>query len=92
MFRSPIVAHVAKALGLRSSAGAQPRCLSEDDAAAVAYGLTRSSAGAINGIDIRVQISMITGELPTPSEVRRVKHLLTAADWLVADQFDSPEG
>lgn len=92
MFQPPIVAHVAKALGLRSSAGRQPRRLSEDDAAAVAYGLTRSAAGAINGIDIRVQISMITDELPTPSEVRRVKHFLTEADWLVADQFDSPEG
>ncbi len=90
MFRSSIVVRVTRAVRRRPTTDTRIRRLTDDDAVLVAYGLTRTASGTIKDIDVRMQISAITAELPTPSEVARVKDILRAADWAVADDGEAP--
>ena len=42
--------------------------------------------------DIRVMITKITDQMPSPDEVERVKKYLEARGWPISDQFPLPGG
>jgi hypothetical protein len=44
---------------------------------------------SIDGTDIRVAISKITDEMPSPADTDRVRRRLETAGWQVSDDFDT---
>jgi hypothetical protein len=66
------------------------RRLSDDEVLDVATELAASGRLPIDATDIRVAITRLTDELPTPADIDRVKGRLSAAGWTVNDQFDRP--
>jgi Protein of unknown function (DUF3349) len=65
------------------------RRLSDDEVVAVASELAAHGTMPIDGTDIRVAISKITDEMPSPADTDRVKRRLEAAGWQVSDDFDT---
>jgi hypothetical protein len=62
-----------------------PRRLSEDEVVAVASELAARGMMPIEGTDIRVAITKITDELPSETDIDRVKRQLEASGWPIRD-------
>ena len=67
------------------------RRLTDDEVIAVATELISTGGAAVQGTDIRVAITKLTDELPSPEDTERVKQRLTAVGWPVSDPSGSPE-
>jgi hypothetical protein len=67
------------------------RRLSDDEVVAVATELISSGGAPVQGTDVRVAITKLTNELPSPDDTERVKRRLAAAGWPVSDPSGSPE-
>jgi hypothetical protein len=67
------------------------RRLSDDEVLALASELAASGELPVDATNIRVAITQITAEMPSPADTDRVKQRLVAAGWPVSDQFDSSE-
>jgi len=61
-----------------------------DEVVALASELAADGHMPIDGTDIRVAISKITHEMPTPADADRVRRRLEAAGWPISDDFDTP--
>jgi hypothetical protein len=61
------------------------RRLSSDEVREVARSIIHSDAEAVDPIDIGVEITKITNELPRQEDVDRVQTRLAAAGWPLAD-------
>jgi Protein of unknown function (DUF3349) len=62
-----------------------PRRLSEDEVVAVASELAARGMMPIEGANIRVAITKITDELPSETDIDRVKRQLEASGWPIRD-------
>jgi hypothetical protein len=67
------------------------RRLSDDEVLAVATELISTGGAPVQGTDVRVAISKLTDELPSPQDTERVKRRLAAVGWPVKGPFGSPE-
>ncbi|MDT5186447.1 MAG: hypothetical protein QOJ20_2864 [Mycobacterium sp.] len=67
------------------------RRLSDDEVVAVATELISTGGAPVQGTDVRVAITKLTDELPSPEDTERVKRRLAAVGWPVSDPFGSPE-
>jgi hypothetical protein len=65
--------------------------LTDDEVIAVATELISTGGAQVQGTDIRVAITKLTHELPSPDDTERVKQRLTAVGWPVSDSTGSPE-
>lgn len=65
------------------------RRLTDDEVKAVAQGLM--DRGEFDHIDIGVLITQITDELPSPSDVERVRQRLATKGWPLDDPRDAEE-
>jgi len=65
------------------------RRLSDDEVVAVASELAQHGTMPIDGTDIRVAITKITDEMPSPADADRVRRRLEAAGGQVSDDFDT---
>jgi Protein of unknown function (DUF3349) len=68
------------------------RRLSDDEVVAVASELAARGELPINATDIRVAITKITDEMPSPDEVETVKQRLRSGGWPIDDQLGGPGG
>jgi hypothetical protein len=66
------------------------RRLSDDEVIAVATELISTGGAPVQGTDVRVAITKLTDELPSPEDTEPVKRRLAAAGWPVSDPFGSP--
>ena len=66
------------------------RRLSDDDVIAVAAEVISGKGAPADGTDVRVAITKLTDELPSPEDTRRVKQRLDAVGWPVSDDFGEP--
>ena len=67
------------------------RRLTDDEVIAVATELISTGGAPVQGTDIRVAITKLTHELPSPDDTERVTKRLTAVGWGVSDSSGSPE-
>jgi hypothetical protein len=67
------------------------RRLTDDEVIAVATELISTGGAPVEGTDIRVAITKLTNELPSPDDAERVKQRLAAVGWPVSDSSGSPE-
>ncbi len=67
------------------------RRLSDDEVIAVATELLSGRNGPVDGTDVRVAITKLTDEMPSPEDTERVKQRLAAVGWPVSDSFGSPD-
>ena len=63
------------------------QALSEDEIVGVVFELARRGAKPIDVTDIRVAISEITDEMPSPADTDRVRRRLESAGWQVIDDI-----
>jgi Protein of unknown function (DUF3349) len=63
------------------------RRLSDDEVIAVATELIATGNMPVNGTDVRVAITKLTNEMPSPEDTERVKLRLAAVGWPVSDTF-----
>jgi hypothetical protein len=61
------------------------RRLSEDEVVAVATELMSTGHRPVEGTDVRVAITKLTDEMPSPEDTERVERRLIAAGWPVTD-------
>lgn len=64
------------------------RRLSTDEVRAVARAIMHAEDGDVSDVDIGVEITKITNELPREEDVSRVRSKLAAAGWPLADPTD----
>jgi len=64
------------------------RRLSDDEVVAVATELMTTSHTPVEGTNVRVAITKLTDEMPSPEDTERVKRRLVAAGWPVTDSLD----
>ena len=67
------------------------RRLSDDEVIAVA---TESISGGnvpVDGTDVRVAITKLTDEMPSPEDTERIRRRLAAAGWPVSDALGSSD-
>jgi hypothetical protein len=67
------------------------RRLTDDEVIAVATELISTGGAPVQGTDVRVAITKLTDELPSPDDTERVKQRLAAVGWPVSDISGSPE-
>jgi hypothetical protein len=67
------------------------RRLSDDEVIAVATELISTGGAPVQGTDVRVAITKLTDELPSPDDTERIKQRLAAVGWPVSDPFGSTE-
>jgi hypothetical protein len=67
------------------------RRLTDDEVIAVATELISAGGAQVQGTDVRVAITKLTDELPSPDDTERVKQRLAAVGWPVSDSSGSPE-
>jgi hypothetical protein len=67
------------------------RRLSDDEVVAVATELISGRSVPVDGTDVRVAITKITDEMPSPDDTERVKRRLVGVGWPVTDGFDVSE-
>jgi hypothetical protein len=65
------------------------RRLSDDDVIAVAAELMSGRNMPVDCTDVRVEITKLTDEMPSPEDTERVKRRLAAVGWPVSDAFGS---
>ncbi len=68
------------------------RRLSDDEVVAVASELAARGELPIDATDIRVAITKITDEIPSPDEVERVQQRLRNGGWPTDDRLGGPGG
>ena len=68
------------------------RRLSDEEVVQIATQLVEHGDLPIAATDIRVMITKITDQMPSPDEVERVKKYLEARGWPISDQFPLPGG
>ena len=61
------------------------RRLSDDEVVAVATELMSTGHTPVEGTDVRVAITRLTDEMPSPEDTERVERRLIAAGWPVTD-------
>ena len=61
------------------------RRLSDDEVVAVATELMSTGYTPVEGTDVRLAITKLTDEMPSPEDTERVKRRLVAAGWPVDD-------
>lgn len=64
------------------------RRLSGEEVRAVARAVIHAEDAAVSDVDIGVEITKITNELPREEDVARVRSRLAAAGWPLADPTD----
>jgi hypothetical protein len=64
------------------------RRLSDDEVIAVATELMSTGQPPVEGTDLRVAITKLTDDMPSPEDTERVKRRLVAAGWPVTDPLD----
>ena len=64
------------------------RRLSDDEVIAVATELVSTGQTPVKGTDVRVAITKLTDDMPSPEDTERVKRRLVAAGWPVTDPLD----
>ena len=64
------------------------RRLSDDEIVAVASEFMSVGDSPVLGTDVRVAITKVTDEMPSPEDTDRVKRRLVAAGWPVSDSLD----
>jgi len=67
------------------------RRLSDGEVLAVATELISTGGAPVQATDVRVAITKLTDELPSPQDTERVKRRLAAVGWPVKGRFGSPE-
>jgi Protein of unknown function (DUF3349) len=67
------------------------RRLSDDEVIAVATELMADGRMPVDGTDVRVAITKLTDEMPSPEDTERVKRRLAAVGSPVDDAFGSSE-
>ena len=67
------------------------RRLSDDDVVAVAAQVISGGGRPVDATDVRVAITKITDEMPTPEATERVKQRLAAGGWPVDDAFGTAD-
>ena len=67
------------------------RRLSDDEVIAVATELMADGGTPVDGTDVRVAITKLTDEMPSPEDTERVKQRLVAVGWPVNDAFGNSE-
>src|ERR1700730_8368255 len=67
------------------------RRLSDDEVIAVATELMADGGMPVDGTDVRVAITKLTDEMPSPADTERVKQRLAAVGWPVNDAFGNSE-
>jgi hypothetical protein len=60
------------------------RRLSDDEVVAVAIELMSTGPTPVEGTDVRVAITKLTDDMPSPADTERVTRRLVAAGWPVA--------
>ena len=68
------------------------RRLSDEEVVAVASELVGQGALPVDATDIRVAITGITDEMPSPEDIARVRRRLETGGWPVTDEFAPPQG
>lgn len=66
------------------------RRLSDEEVVAVASGLAAHSLVPIGETDIGVAITKVTNEMPSQSDIDRVKRRLEASGWQISDPSADP--
>jgi hypothetical protein len=67
------------------------RRLSDDDVITVATEVISGRNIPVDGTDVRVAITKLTDEMPSPEDTERVKQRLAAVGWPVSDSFGSSD-
>lgn len=67
------------------------RRLTDDEVITVATEALARRNVPVDATDVRVAITKITDEMPSPEDTERVKQRLAAVGWPVGDSFGSPE-
>jgi hypothetical protein len=67
------------------------RRLSDDEVIAVAREMISGGHIPIDDTDVRVAITKLTDEMPSPEDAERVKSRLAAVGWPVSDAFGSSD-
>ena len=63
------------------------RRLSDDEVIQIATQLIGHGDLPVQATDIRVMITKITDQMPSPDEVERVKKYLETSDWPISEEF-----
>ncbi|MEZ0352338.1 DUF3349 domain-containing protein [Mycobacterium sp. pR1184] len=64
------------------------RRLSDDDVIAVAAAVISRNNQSVDITDVRVAITKLTDEMPSPEDTERVKRRLAAVGWPVEDEAE----
>jgi predicted nucleotidyltransferase len=67
------------------------RRLSDDEVIAVAEEMISGGNIPVDDTDVRVAITKLTDEMPSPEDTERVKRRLAAVGWPVSDAFGSSD-
>jgi Protein of unknown function (DUF3349) len=67
------------------------RRLSDDDVITVATELISGGNMPADGTDVRVAITKLTDEMPSPDDTERVKQRLAAVGWHVSDDLGTSD-
>jgi predicted nucleotidyltransferase len=67
------------------------RRLSDDEVIAVAEEMISGGNIPVDETDVRVAITKLTDEMPSPEDTERVKRRLAAVGWPVSDAFGSSD-
>ena len=67
------------------------RRLSDDEVIAVAEEMISSRNMPADGTDVRVAITKLTDEMPSPEDTERIRRRLAAAGWPVSDALGSSD-
>jgi Protein of unknown function (DUF3349) len=67
------------------------RRLSDDDVITVATELISGGNMPADGTDVRVAITKLTDEMPSPDDTERVKQRLAAVGWPVSDDLGTSD-
>jgi hypothetical protein len=65
------------------------RKLTDDEVVTLAQELVPAGALPVDGTDLRVAITKLTDDVPSPDDIERVKQRLMDAGWPVSDAFDA---
>lgn len=65
--------------------------LSDDEVIAVATELMADGGTPVDGTDVRVAITKLTDEMPSPGDTERVTQRLVAVGWPMNDTFGNSE-
>jgi hypothetical protein len=67
------------------------RRLSDDEVIAVAEEMIAGGSIPVDDTDVRVAITKLTDEMPSPEDTERIRRRLAAAGWPVSDALGSSD-